>query len=183
MPVTSQLGHQARQENRGRKAASGCSPSALPRSLGYNLRALARYCRQVFGLTGEPLRPTCHSFPAFSGQCFFCDFRSCLPLRGSPGFTPGSLFITAQKLETANRQLDPSIWGMTGKLQHSWMNTSEEWKPAEAKVAGGTSRPQSLLPGVWTVSEQPDAVQHALFEPYWPRRSRIQTRSRRCRGY
>jgi len=45
--------------------------------------------RQVFGLAGHLLAPA-SQFRL--NQCFQWSFRSCLPLRGSSGFAPDSLF-------------------------------------------------------------------------------------------
>jgi hypothetical protein len=55
------------------------------------LAMLLRY-RQVFGLTGIWLKPTCRRFPV-QNQCLIDGVRSCLPLRGSSGLLPDSLFI------------------------------------------------------------------------------------------
>ena len=62
-----------------------------------------RYLRQVFGLTS--LATTLIAFPTSRGfpgclvlaQCHSCDVGSRLPLRGSPGFTPGSLLSLRDK--------------------------------------------------------------------------------------
>ncbi len=51
-------------------------------------------CGQVFGLagaTGSTRSPTGRRFPDLAVQCFVDGCRSHSPLRGSPGFAPGSL--------------------------------------------------------------------------------------------
>src|SRR5690349_14344699 len=177
MPVTSKLGHQARQETRGRAAASGCSPSALPRSLGTSARRNALFPAglRTYRRTTQTYLP---QLPSLFRPVLFLRRSFLLTAAGQPRIHTRFPFHHRPEVGNGEPATGPSIWGMTGRLQHSWMNVGEEWKRV-AKVAGETSRPPSLLPGVWTVSEQPDAVQHALFERYWPRRSRIQTRSRR----
>jgi hypothetical protein len=57
--------------------------------------------RQVFGLVGalalEGYLPTRRRFPAHGRASAYDDFRSYLPLRGSPRFSPGSLFPRSLK--------------------------------------------------------------------------------------
>src|SRR5215469_9285628 len=55
-----------------------------------DLGARGRAIRQVFGLAGSTL--LAHPSQSGEDQCDELSFRSCLPLRDSPGFTPGSLF-------------------------------------------------------------------------------------------
>jgi hypothetical protein len=51
--------------------------------------------RQVFGLCR--IGPTCPDFPERRLQCRLLGVRTCLPLRGSSGFSPDSLFTLLAK--------------------------------------------------------------------------------------
>jgi hypothetical protein len=64
--------------------------------------------RQVIGLTGPKTHQNIRSFPCLVSRCFYREFVSCSPLRGSSGFTPEFLFRRS-KFSRANRQLRPSI--------------------------------------------------------------------------
>jgi hypothetical protein len=56
--------------------------------------------RQVFGLVGALVfYPTRRRFPAHGRASAYDDFRSYLPLRGNPGFSPGSLFPRCLKYQ------------------------------------------------------------------------------------
>ena len=62
---------------------------------------------QVFGLCRLP---TCPDFPGFIASSVILGFRSCLPLRGSSGFSPDSLFILlAEKPWSAHHILGQSL--------------------------------------------------------------------------
>ena len=84
--------------------------------------------RQVFGLMGNSavsgLFPTDHRFPS----CFICspvldgDFRSQLPLRGSPGFSPGSLLVQKASCPVDIDSVDPTTSRKTNR-QASCLST------------------------------------------------------------
>ena len=74
--------------------------------------------RQVFGLAGlsavQAAFPTCRRFPV-SATSADDGFRSCIPLRDSPGFAPGSLFTLHPRWEerpTAKTHIHPSAGEM-----------------------------------------------------------------------
>ena len=84
------------QGTRGQSAGTAwasrrSTASAVPRGLRppHTGRRAARW--QVFGLVGVVLVPTGRRFPGPDGPVLCDGGRSHSPLRGSPGFTPGSL--------------------------------------------------------------------------------------------
>ena len=79
----------------------------------------ARYRRLSTGLRTCRLAstPTCRRFPArlVQASAFACGFRSCLPLRDSPGFPPGSLIDNAWSL--AHKRFHATAYRYTIRFQ------------------------------------------------------------------
>ena len=84
-------------------------PTSLPSEARDLNTPVGRAIRQVFGLAGSTL--LAHASQSGVDQCSELSFRSCLPLRDSPGFSPGSLFTADVSSAAPNRETQYTALG------------------------------------------------------------------------
>jgi hypothetical protein len=120
-------GKRNRADGNRPKSAAHCASSDLPASReapGQNRRSMfaGAGCWQVFGLVSVPgltggLLSTASQSRRTSARR---GGRSHIPLRGSPGFTPGSLLVPGQGLGTNTRAKVPAARRFVNALVSTW---------------------------------------------------------------